>query len=271
MTPPGCPGHRRLRLVRRRRNSGRSQDRPGLRRLCPDGDHRRHRAGHARRSFRQSGGARDRARPDRGGAERYRRRRHQDRHAGDGGDRRGGGRCAGDQHAFPWCWTRCCCPPAARRCWMKPASTILKKRLFRRAALVTPNLPETEALTGIYPRSEHRLRNAAMVFKMLGSEGVLFKGGHGEGAGRPRRAVDGRRVHRLSRRRARTRATPMAPAAPWPPPSPAAWRKGCRCRKRWPAPMPMCRRRSAPRRGSATGARPARPYTRFPASLRPKP
>jgi hydroxymethylpyrimidine/phosphomethylpyrimidine kinase len=58
--------------------------------------------------------------------------------------------------------------------------TILKKRLFRRAALVTPNFPETEVLTGIYPRSEHRLRNAAMVFKMLGNEGVLFKGGHGE-------------------------------------------------------------------------------------------
>ena len=55
---------------------------------------------------------------------------------------------------------------------------ILKKRLFRRAALVTPNLPETEVLTGVYPRSEHRLRNAAMVFKMLGNEGVLFKGGH---------------------------------------------------------------------------------------------
>jgi hydroxymethylpyrimidine/phosphomethylpyrimidine kinase len=58
---------------------------------------------------------------------------------------------------------------------------ILRKRLFRRAALVTPNLPETEALTGIYPTSEHRLRNAAMVFKMLGNEDVLFKGGHGEG------------------------------------------------------------------------------------------
>ena len=42
-------------------------------------------------------------------------------------------------------------------------------------------MPETEALTGILPESEHRLRNAAMVFKMLGSEAVLFKGGHGEG------------------------------------------------------------------------------------------
>ncbi|MBA2589573.1 MAG: bifunctional hydroxymethylpyrimidine kinase/phosphomethylpyrimidine kinase [Alphaproteobacteria bacterium] len=59
--------------------------------------------------------------------------------------------------------------------------SILKKRLIRRAVLVTPNMPETEALTGILPQSEHRLRNAAMVFKMLGSEGVLFKGGHGEG------------------------------------------------------------------------------------------
>jgi hydroxymethylpyrimidine/phosphomethylpyrimidine kinase len=58
---------------------------------------------------------------------------------------------------------------------------ILKKRLIRRAMLVTPNMPETEALTGILPQSEHRLRNAAMVFKMLGSEAVLFKGGHGEG------------------------------------------------------------------------------------------
>jgi hydroxymethylpyrimidine/phosphomethylpyrimidine kinase len=59
--------------------------------------------------------------------------------------------------------------------------TVLKKRLIRLSSLVTPNLPEAEALTGIYPKSEHRLRNAAMVFKMLGSENVLFKGGHGEG------------------------------------------------------------------------------------------
>jgi hydroxymethylpyrimidine/phosphomethylpyrimidine kinase len=58
---------------------------------------------------------------------------------------------------------------------------VLKDRLLRRAALVTPNLPECEALTGVYPTSEHRLRNAAMVFKLLGVSNVLFKGGHGEG------------------------------------------------------------------------------------------
>jgi hydroxymethylpyrimidine/phosphomethylpyrimidine kinase len=59
---------------------------------------------------------------------------------------------------------------------------VLKKRLMPRAALVTPNFPECELLTGMEPRSEHRIRNAAMVFKMLGSDNVLFKGGHGEGA-----------------------------------------------------------------------------------------
>jgi hydroxymethylpyrimidine/phosphomethylpyrimidine kinase len=58
---------------------------------------------------------------------------------------------------------------------------ILKTRLIPRAILVTPNLAEAEALTGILPDGEHRLRNAAMAFKLLGSTAVLFKGGHGEG------------------------------------------------------------------------------------------
>jgi hydroxymethylpyrimidine/phosphomethylpyrimidine kinase len=62
-----------------------------------------------------------------------------------------------------------------------PAVLVLKKKLLPMAALVTPNLPEAEALTGIYPKSEHRVRNAAMVFKLTGVQSVLFKGGHGEG------------------------------------------------------------------------------------------
>lgn len=60
------------------------------------------------------------------------------------------------------------------------AVTSLKKKLLPLASLVTPNLPEAEVLTGIYPQSEHRIRNAAMVFKMLGVNTVLFKGGHGD-------------------------------------------------------------------------------------------
>ena len=62
------------------------------------------------------------------------------------------------------------------------AVNALKKKLLPLASLVTPNLPEAEVLTGIYPSSEHRLRNAAMVFKMAGVNAVLFKGGHGEEA-----------------------------------------------------------------------------------------
>jgi len=58
---------------------------------------------------------------------------------------------------------------------------ILKKRLMRRSLLATPNLPEAEAISGVYPKSEHRLRNAVTVFKMLGARNVLFKGGHGDG------------------------------------------------------------------------------------------
>lgn len=61
------------------------------------------------------------------------------------------------------------------------AVTVMKKLLLPLASVITPNLPEAEVLTGIYPQSEHRIRNAAMVFKMLKVENVLFKGGHGDG------------------------------------------------------------------------------------------
>jgi hydroxymethylpyrimidine/phosphomethylpyrimidine kinase len=58
---------------------------------------------------------------------------------------------------------------------------VLKTLLVPRATLVTPNLPETQALTGVLPRSPHTLRNAAQAFAMLGARNVLIKGGHGEG------------------------------------------------------------------------------------------
>jgi len=62
------------------------------------------------------------------------------------------------------------------------AVDVIKKKLLPLAALVTPNLPEAEVLTGVLPSSEHRVRNAAMAFKLMGVENVLFKGGHGNGA-----------------------------------------------------------------------------------------
>jgi hydroxymethylpyrimidine/phosphomethylpyrimidine kinase len=58
---------------------------------------------------------------------------------------------------------------------------ILKSRLLPRALLVTPNLPEAQALVGILPRSDDDYRSAAECFASLGSRYVLFKDGHGEG------------------------------------------------------------------------------------------
>ena len=59
---------------------------------------------------------------------------------------------------------------------------ILKRRLLPRATLLTPNLPEVEALIGIDASSEHGIRNAAQAFALLGCDAILFKGGHGDGA-----------------------------------------------------------------------------------------
>jgi hydroxymethylpyrimidine/phosphomethylpyrimidine kinase len=116
---------------------------------------------------------------------------------------------------------------------------ILKTRLIPRAALVTPNFPECEALTGMLPGSEHRLRNAAMVFKLLGAEQVLLKGAASA------TCCGATRNSPTSTPRARTPATPTAPAAPWPLPSPAVWRRAAAWSTAWAAPTPMCRTPSA--------------------------
>ena len=54
--------------------------------------------------------------------------------------------------------------------------------LLPRAAVVTPNLPECEALIGSAPVTVEEARAAAARFRALGARHVLFKGGHAEGA-----------------------------------------------------------------------------------------
>jgi len=53
--------------------------------------------------------------------------------------------------------------------------------LLPRAAVITPNLPEAEALTGLTIRTEHEMRVAAAALLALGVPAVLLKGGHLEG------------------------------------------------------------------------------------------
>ncbi len=64
-----------------------------------------------------------------------------------------------------------------------PADTIeaLIACLLPRAALVTPNLPEAEALTGMAVRTTADMRLAACRLHQMGARAVLVKGGHLEG------------------------------------------------------------------------------------------
>lgn len=55
---------------------------------------------------------------------------------------------------------------------------ILKNRLFPLAILVTPNLDETEILTGLPVRNPHEMENAAEIILETGCSAVLVKGGH---------------------------------------------------------------------------------------------
>ncbi|MBH61823.1 MAG: bifunctional hydroxymethylpyrimidine kinase/phosphomethylpyrimidine kinase [Alphaproteobacteria bacterium] len=60
-------------------------------------------------------------------------------------------------------------------------SQTLKARLILRAALLTPNVPEAIALTGLPITSFDEMEHAATMLLTLGPKAVLLKGGHLEG------------------------------------------------------------------------------------------
>jgi hydroxymethylpyrimidine/phosphomethylpyrimidine kinase len=61
------------------------------------------------------------------------------------------------------------------------ATRAVRERLLPLAALVTPNVPEAEALAGIAIRSRDDVRRAAARLHEMGARAVLIKGGHLEG------------------------------------------------------------------------------------------
>lgn len=61
------------------------------------------------------------------------------------------------------------------------AETALKEKLFPKAALVMPNIPEAEALTGIAIHGREDMLKAARALFEVGAKAVLIKGGHLEG------------------------------------------------------------------------------------------
>jgi len=58
------------------------------------------------------------------------------------------------------------------------AVRVVRERLIPRAALLTPNAPEAEALTGLSVETTDDLRRAGDALLALGAGAVLMKGGH---------------------------------------------------------------------------------------------
>ncbi len=56
----------------------------------------------------------------------------------------------------------------------------LRRSLIPRATLITPNLPETAALTDIFPKSAEEAATAGRALIALGAGAALIKGGHAE-------------------------------------------------------------------------------------------
>ena len=64
----------------------------------------------------------------------------------------------------------------------KEAVSILRSRLLPRATLLTPNIPEAEALAGREIQGENDMEALAKALFELGPKAVLLKGGHMNGA-----------------------------------------------------------------------------------------
>jgi hydroxymethylpyrimidine/phosphomethylpyrimidine kinase len=60
----------------------------------------------------------------------------------------------------------------------KKAIEILKKKLIKKATLITPNIPEAEILTNTKIKSTEEMIYAANILLTFGAKNVLIKGGH---------------------------------------------------------------------------------------------
>jgi hydroxymethylpyrimidine/phosphomethylpyrimidine kinase len=82
---------------------------------------------------------------------------------------------------------------------------VMVKKLFPLAALITPNLPEAETLSGIKIKENEDYRKAAERLLGFGSRAVVIKGGHRAGDANDF-FFDGRKGYWLSGRRAKAKA-----------------------------------------------------------------
>ena len=123
------------------------------------------------------------------------------------------------------------------------AISAVKSLMIPRAALLTPNAPEAEALTGLTVADLDGQRRAGAFLIGLGARAVLMKGGHIPGETVIDVLVTETGETLLEGPRSRP-GIPTAPAAPWPAPAPPVWPRVCRWRPRSPRPGPMSPKRS---------------------------
>ncbi len=83
----------------------------------------------------------------------------------------------------------------------------LRVKLLPRATVVTPNIPEAEALTGMAIRTLDDVYEAARRIHGLGPRAVIVKGGHGEGPDLVDLLFDGERMFEFHTPRIATRNT----------------------------------------------------------------
>jgi hydroxymethylpyrimidine/phosphomethylpyrimidine kinase len=74
------------------------------------------------------------------------------------------------------------------------AASALREDLLPLAALVTPNLPEAETLTGLPTSTRRQREQAARALVEMGAQAALVKGGHGEGDTIEDLLYDGRKL-----------------------------------------------------------------------------
>ncbi len=96
---------------------------------------------------------------------------------------------------------------AGSRLLADDAVDTLRARLLPIAVVITPNIPEAEALTGLSITDEGDMRAAAQALLGMGARAVLLKGGHMEGDALVDLLVTREAVHRYEDRRIVTRHT----------------------------------------------------------------
>jgi len=94
-----------------------------------------------------------------------------------------------------------------RRLLASSAVRSLSRELLPLCDLVTPNIPEAEALSGIRIGADGDRRDAALALAAAGARAVLIKGGHSGGAAVTDLLFDGKTFLEFRGRRRRTRAT----------------------------------------------------------------